>query len=782
MMRHLLAFLMMVGISLCSWAELSPDVIEQIGEAGRKAYEDHQHLVNVVMRNYPSDTSVQVNASYARLNSVTFSKQSVKVDGMEKVPVPLDVARHRSQFRAFVIKGEGLLGISKINFVSASDGFREAKMSHQSDTDIIIEAMLATIKEGSEYWMEIEGHGTLSKVSLVNWEGIAVEFNPGPYIAPGLNKPILKANVNIDATAYRSIHGISELKRDRYFRYYAAPSMDRSGREPYFKGKGFLPGRQIEKLSYNLEQRYGAADRMDHLTEDPARPGYADLSFFERNKGMWWRYEGVDPNLEFAMCFDNWPSFMEPDVEGINNSAGTPDNYDAATELAVASLKAEIRDSDRTATWWEVKNESDIQVEWMWHRQKGYDSWKMLADFHNAMADGIHAEFPEQKVGGPASAQLQPQRGNFNTWKNHKRFMKLTKGKLDFYSHHFYEVASNNSYQEQFQGRASYAQGIMECALDMVKAQMTAMDHEVPMLITEYGTLNAPNGDRGFWIHVKNVNNLMVNLFDRPQDFDMTVPFILTFMHWDPHATESFIHMKEDGEFYKTKNTYLLDLWDDFKGKRVSAKDDHRKIFSFAVLDGDVLRVVLNNRSDQRAVINLSSALPGGVEVVSASRKMPVFEKGEMVFIQEELKDLTSIDIGVDVTQVLTFQLSEKPQLNSVKNETVWYSPDTAVKADQAFETTVGINQVELSKPRSGARVRVGVHRPYGFEKGMSVSLNGTEIGRVEMGYSKGAQQFFDYVEMECDPELLAEENSVKVVFDETGAWVSAAKIVLVTE
>ncbi|QBG46747.1 hypothetical protein EGM51_04805 [Verrucomicrobia bacterium S94] len=775
--------LMISGLlTFCARADLSPEIIEQIGPAGREAYENHQHLVDVVMKKYPCETSVQVNASYERLNAVTFTSGPFTVDGIAEIPVPPEVARHRSAFRAFVIKGEGLLGISSINFVSATDGFREAKMSHQSDTDIIIEAMLATIKAGTEYWIEIKGQARIEKISLVNWEGIAVEFNPGPYIEPGLNKPVLYADVNVDATAYRSIQGISGIRRDRYFRYYAAPNMDRSGREPYFAGKGFLPGRQIEKLSYNLEHRYGAADRMDHLVEDPARPGYADLSFFERNKGMWWRYEGVDPDLTFAMCFDNWPSFMEPDAEGINNSAGTPGNYAAATELAVAHLKAEVRDSGRTATWWEVKNESDIQVEWMWHGQKGYDSWKMLADFHNVMADGIHAAFPELKVGGPASAQLQPQRNRFGVWKNHKRFMELTKGRLDFYSHHFYEVASNNSYQEQFAGRTSYAQGILECALDMVKAQMTAMGHEVPLLITEYGTLNAPTGDRGFWIHVKNVNNLLVNLLDRPQDFEMTVPFILTFMHWDPHATESFIHMKEDGEFYKTKNTYLLDLWEGFRGKRVTAEDNHRKIFSFAVLDGDVLRVVLNNRSDRRALLHLSVVLSDGVEVVSASRKMPVFRKGEMLFIEEELSDLSAVDIGVEVTQILNLKLSSSPELHTVRNETVWYAGETAVQADNPVEMSVEIDHGELRKKRLAARIRVGVERPGGFEQGMTVSINGREAGYVDMSYSKGAQQFFDYFEVDIDPECLKPGNSVQVVFDEKGAHVSSVKIILTTE
>ncbi|MGC6424721.1 MAG: hypothetical protein ACON4O_07020 [Lentimonas sp.] len=763
-------------------AELSPDVIEQLGKAGKEAYYNHQHLVDVVMEKYPVTTSIQVNAQYKRLNTVAFFQGEQVIDGKGDISVPLEVARHRPSFRAFKISGRDLLGVQRVLFQSNGDGFREAKISQHNDRGFIIEAALAAFKPGEPYWLEFIGSGTVTEVVLANWEGIAVEFNPGPYIAPGLNKPIMKVAVNVDATAYRSIHGISEIQRDRYFRYYASPNMDRAGKEPYFAGKGFLPGRQIEKLGPLLEDRYGASGRLDHLVEDPNRPGYADLSFFERNKGFFWRFEGVDPDLTFSMCFDNWPSFMEPEVEGIANNAGTPDNYDAATELAVEYLRAQIRDSGRTANWWEVKNESDIQMEWMWHGQKGYDSWAMLADFHNTMAEGIRAEFPDIKVGGPASAWIQPHEGNFDVWRNHQRFMDLTKGKLDFYSHHFYEIASNNTYAEQWNKRNSYAQGILECTLDMIKAHMVKTDNEVPMLITEYGTLNAPNGDIGFWIHVKNVNNLMLNLLDRPQDFEMTVPFILTFMHWDPHATESFIHMNEDGEFYKTKNTYLLDLWEGFQGKRLSSSENHRKIYSFAVLDGDLLRVVLNNRSDQRAVIDLKTALPTGVELVSAQRRMPVFEKGEMLFIKEEIRDLSAIDIGVEVTQILELKLSKTPDLSRTVNETSWYAPDTAVMVNKATKSNVQIERTELDKIRLNARVRVGVQRDGGFDQKLTISLNGETAQPIDLSYSKGAQRFFDYFEAEFDPKLLNHNNTIEVSFDEPNAYVSSTKIILTTE
>ena len=103
----------------------------------------------------------------------------------------------------------------------------------------------------------------------------------------------------------------------------------------------------------------------------------------------------------------------------------------------MAKLKA-----GRTATWWEVKNESSIKAEWDYHWRKGVDSWALLADLHNQVADKVHAEVPGVKIAGPASAWMQVQVQDFTLWKKQARFMDLTKGHLDVYSHHFYEDAN----------------------------------------------------------------------------------------------------------------------------------------------------------------------------------------------------------------------------------------------------------------------------------------------------------------------------------------------------
>jgi agarase len=626
----------------------------------------------------------------------------------------------------------------------------------------------------------LEGSGTVEKVQLANTEGISFEFDSSAYIEPGADRPVRPVSVTVDATRFRSIEGICDVKRDRYFRYYAAPNADRSGMEPYFKEKGFLPGRQIEEIGPAYEDRWGAADRMPHLTEDPQRTGYGNPSFFERREFD--RFEGVDPDLEFIMCFDAWPRFMWPtNLPGVSNQRGTPapEHFDAAADTAVRLLNAQVRDSGRSATWWEVKNESDVKSEWIYHHEPGYDGWKLLADFHNTVADAVHSNVPGVQIGGPASAWLEPHRGEFEVWEKHRQFMDQTRDHLDFYSLHFYEMGSMDSEETWRSGSDSYIQGGLECTVDMLRAHMGATGNIKPLVCSEYGSLNVKRDERGWWMHMKNINAMLVHLLNRPGDFEITVPFLLSFMHWAPDSSETFIHQAPSGEFIKTKNTYWLDQWEGFKGKRIPVSTSDSKIFTVAVLDENLIRLVVNNSTGQRILVDVDTVLPDGVAVLSVKRRMPCFEQGKTLYVHDVLPDLKQIPLGVDVTCILEIQLDQVPDINLIFDETSHYARQTAVKVD---------GSATLDIPVSGdhsvaeAVLRVGLYRAGGFSKPVFIALNGAERHAVDLSWSEGIPQFLDFIEMPICPENISAENRVVIEIPESGGTVTAAKIITVSE
>ena len=765
-------------ISLClSIGAMAVEVdLEALGVAGREAYAKHQRLLKDVVPKHPSKTKVQVNSGLEALTHVSFFEEPTAVDGSLEIPIPFELNEHIFDFVQVEILGTGLDGVKRVIVDSGGGGNPVLGITAQRPKVIQIKVASFMCALNKPLKLVISGQGTVEKVQFVHREGIAMKFDASIYRTPGFDKPVKKVDVEVDATWLRAIEGINEIDRPRYFRYYAAPKMDRSGSEPYFVGKGFLPGRQILEIGPAYEDRYGASASMTTLTEDPNRPGYANPSFFEQEE--FWHYEGVNPSWEFVMCFDSWPRFMWPDYfPGIPNQRGTPavKNFDAAADAAARVIKGQLRDSGRTATWWEVKNESDVKSEWIYHHEQGYDGWKLLADFHNTMAKTIHKEAPGVKVGGPTSAWYVPFKADFRVWNDHARFMDMTRDHLDFYSLHFYEIGTMDSLERIRREGNSYVQGGLECGIDMFVAHMHATDNVKPLVCSEYGSLSFVRDERGFWMHIKNINALLLNFLDRPQDFSITVPFMLTFMHWAPDSLETFIHQTPDGEFVKTKNTYIIDMWTEFDGKRIPSRDSEHKVLTHAVLDGDLIRLAVNNRSGQRSELNINTVLPEGATVESIKRRMAFFEEGEAKFVYDELKSLENIPLGVDVTAIYEIQLDRAPALGRTKNEQIFYATETAVKIEGRAELNI---PVETSHAKE-ATLRVGLHRSGGFAKPISIKFNGV-YKKVDLSEYAGIEHFNDYVEIPIDAQSISAENKVVVSSKEPGGRVTSAKIIAV--
>lgn len=745
----------------------------RLGPAGEKALTLHHRFFCEIVPNYPVQTKTQVNAGFETLTHLTFFDQTVSIQGRLAIPVPFELNDYIFDFRTIEISGSGLSKVTRI----AADGEASSGVvvvTSQQERLIQITASSVMASMDRPFSLVLEGAGTVEKVQLVNYEGISFEFDAAVYVEPGLDQSVKPVTVQVDATRYRSIGGICDLKPERYFRYYAAPNFDRSGMEPYFKGKGFLPGRQIEEIGPAYEDRWGAAAKMPHLKENPKRPGYADPAFFDRREFR--RFEGVDPSLEFIMCFDSWPRFMWPtNFPGVPNQRGTPavEHFDAAADVAARLIKSQIRDSGRTATGWELKNEADVKSEWIYHHEPGYDAWGLLADFHNRVADAIRRVAPDVKVGGPTSAWLQPHRGNFEVWRNHQRFMDRTRDHLDFYSLHLYEMGAMDSMQRWRSGSDSYVQGGQEVVLDMLQAHMAATGNRKPLVCSEYGSLDVKRGERGWWMHIKNVNAMLLGFLNRPDELDITVPFLLTFMHWAPDSAEALIHQTPDGEFVKTKNTYWIDLWEGYRGKRIPVSDSDPKVVTHAVLDGNLIRLAVNNRTGRRTELDVSALLPEGMKILSVRRKAVVFEQGETRYVDDTLTGWNAVPLGVDGTCILEIALDRAPVLTQTVDEVSCYASQTAVKADDPVLFEITVPDVQAVQ----AVVRVGLHREGGFSKPVTIEVNG-EPRAVDLSWSAGIPRFLDTIEIPVSPEKIVPLNRVIVQTEEPGATVTAVKMI----
>ncbi len=767
-------FFFITGLAVALCGRLAGETAEgaRLGPAGERARELHHRFFQEVVQKYPVQTKTQVNAGFKTLTHLTFFDQTVPIRGRLDIPVPQELNDYLFDFRTIEISGTGLEKVTRIS-AAGETASGVVVITSQQDRLIQITASSVVTDMGRPFSLVLEGAGTVEKVQLVNYEGISFEFDAAFYLEPGLDQPVKPVTVQVDATRYRSIGGICELKPERYFRYYAAPNHDRSGMEPYFKGKGFLPGRQIEEIGPAYQDRFGAADRMVHLKEDPSRPGCADPAFFDRREFR--RFEGVDPSLEFIMCFDSWPRFMWPtNFPGIPNQRGTPaiELFDAAADVAARLVTAQIRDSGRTATWWEVKNEADVKSEWIYHHEQGYDAWGLLADFHNRVAAAIHAVAPQVKVGGPTSAWFQPHRGNFEVWRNHQRFMDRTRDHLDFYSLHFYEMGAMDSMQRWRSGSDSYVQGGQEVVLDMLQAHMSATGNRKPLVCSEYGSLDVKRGERGWWMHIKNVNAMLLGFLNRPDELDITVPFLLTFMHWAPDSSEALIHQTPDGEFVKTKNTFWIDLWEGYRGKQIPVIDSDPKVITHAVLDGHLIRLAVNNRTGRRTELDVSALLPEGIKISAVRRRSVVFEQGETRYVDERLSGWNAVPLGVDGTCILEIALDRAPVLERTCAESSFYAHPTAVPATPSAEFEIAVPEIRPVH----AMLRVGLHREGGFSKPVKVEVNG-DTHAVDLSWSAGIPRFLDSIEIPVRPGNILPVSRVTVRTEESGVTVTAVKM-----
>ena len=85
---------------------------------------------------------------------------------------------------------------------------------------------------------------------------------------------------------------------------------------------------------------------------------------------------------------------------------------------------------------------------------------------------------------------MQLHQKDFALFRDHARFIQETRGKLDFFSYHFYENSGMlGAHERRGQGYTNYLLGRYEATLDMLRAEMHNVDNVLPILITECGSL-----------------------------------------------------------------------------------------------------------------------------------------------------------------------------------------------------------------------------------------------------------------------------------------------------
>ncbi|QEG40790.1 hypothetical protein [Roseimaritima ulvae] len=743
----------------------------KISAEGQKQKAIHDYLFDTFSKD--RETVYRGNGRDRGLKELTILEKSKEIRDGDELSLPKGAERIAGLFRHFGFHGENLDRIKEVHVfpfspnkapprsVQVKDFYRvqmpSIPKSDQPPEPMKIRFLMKTKDDVCR----------IDDLVFYAQKAIPPEFDTIPYRDLGSEFPRERVEIHVDTDHELSIGGSTELQRDRWFRIHETPGVVDQSFEKWAYERNFLPGRGAFKFNPALTRAWNKGDPT--ISERTDKPGAADLTFFDRyDAGS--RQRGAFTGWKdkpFALCFNDWPEFMSVPLVG----RGTPkiEHFDDAAELAAAYVVDQIRDGGSTAAWWEVKNESSVQSEWAhhWKEKQGIDGWGLLADFHNRVADEIHSVAPEVKVGGPSSAYMQLQAGDFGLYRNQARFIKETRGHIDFFSHHFYENALTlGAHERRGLGYSNYLLGRFEAILDMLRAEMHRVDNVLPILITETGSLQNGREPSDNWLRLYAWNAYLTKSMQRPDQIDMFVPFIFLHMSWNPNSGDAAFAPKADrkrhhkiDDFEPTTIANYFELWRDFDGHRLPVEFDRDWLDVVAVHDGKRISLAVTNMGGRQIAVDLSGvANQVGAKIALQTRLN--YHQGEVVFEPEHPVDAAAIPVDVNETTVIRLPLERSLQPSGKLQVDRTYAAQTAVAAD-GQETSF---QIALDSPEAvqSARLLIGMHRRGGLTEPLTVEFNGAPI-QIDTGDADEFSEFFAPLDAALPASLLNDENTITI-------------------
>ena len=735
----------------------------------------HDNFWDNVIKDYELETKTQANSRNRVLTKLGIFEGKSAIEGTTKLTISKALAPYVRNFSFLEFEGENLDQIKSVAYQVAG-GYVYTNPQLQTQGLIQIPASLFADWVAETQTLILKGSAVVTGIRLISLEGLSSTFDESLFNITDSSVPPMDAVIHVDPSRTLAIEGVSELPTDRFYRLYFNPGSDLSGMEADFAAKGFYPGRQMLKLAHELETRHGAFTE-PLLQEDPKRAGYADLSIFEQRSFD--QFKSTNPELDFAQCFNIWPSFMDAKISGQKNKLGTPaiEAFDAAAELAAAYVADEIEDSGRTANYWEVKNESDIQHEWTYHLLPQFDGWRLLGDFHNRVARALKKVDPTIQVGGPASAwpRMEMGRPAFSVWENHKQFMSLTQSDLDFYSHHFYDRGVRSSYAARNEGYGDWLQGRLDCVLDLLCAEMHNSGNVKPLLITEYGTLLGGTREIDYWLRVSNYSSFMIQFMERPADFSLTVPFLLGYMHWEPDSGFALVKRNSLGDFELSKNAYFMDLWEGVGGEYLYLDPIHPRVHSLAWKKGQQIFIAVNNQSGSSLKLRPELVLPSNNQVQSIRYRLPTYQNGRFLLVRDGLQIGESLRIGNAETAVIIVETEAPTATSEQVLETAYYGQETILPLWEHATVTIETSSQNISRLQS-LTLRLGLedkNGPSGTLKGL---FNGHSF-KIDLNSFASIENFFEYVDVTIPVNQLRDVNKITLSLEDDSTILSHAKL-----
>jgi hypothetical protein len=633
----------------------------------------------------------------------------------------------------------------------------------------------------------------------------SIERAPEPSPDPAPEKkatevPPDAASIVVDPEVTRSIHGISGVDRKRYF------NVSDTGREfdERMQGGEGVYEELVHNLGISFGRRLGVVEPLAKgIPEDPARPGFADLSKLTRNKPSPpsdQMLRDFGPNLDVAAhgSVNAFPAFMgRYHVEPAKHRGETeylPENIRAAAILSAAVLKYDYSDFDRPA-FYEPINEPH----WAYFKDQH------LADWHLATMKAVHRHTPGVKVGGPCLSISYFYRDHYKSFNGLKAFIDNTRAEMDFYSFHvydFYQWATNDYFGRIQTGLPQ------EGVLDLVQNYtVNTFGKEVSIVVSESGGYNVfakgvYDGEEQaaelaaryfpgdtFEHEMKKrsiVNALMLgstvastlNFMDHPHTVLKSIPFMLpNSWGWDTRYYAQLYVPYDYEDRSRWVSTDLLNFYRFFrglKGRRVKAHCNDPDLQVRAFVDGRTLYVVINNQSYRPESAVLSGISTGKVTLRRMGRK----EDFTCFYTEEAVDTPSTLTLSGREAVMLVADYETPIQEEAKVNEVSCYGDKVTVPIQEA---TFKVN-VPLEKPVDYAELRVGLTRESGLDHNVMITLNG-KVLEVPVEDCADRLDYGEYATtkiIRLDAADLKADNTVRIAFADGGAGAVGSAVIRV--
>jgi len=415
-----------------------------------------------------------------------------------------------------------------------------------------------------------------------------------------------------------------------------------------------------------------------------------------------------------------------------------------------------------------------------------------ISNFYSVVSKVFKKELPEVKIGGYSSSRPLFELNDFKNWEeNHKLFMDIAGGQVDFISTKLYDELDKDT------ATLNYCSGSnSEAVLDLIDTYSYSKWNQLkPHLITEYG-LKVPDWkgtsftpQYGTYI-VQSLNNFVMSFMDKPNSIEKAIPYVLgkeekfysdtrNNSKGNPHPW-AIVRKNNEGNYVYTDLVKFYEFWKGVEGERVYISSNNPDIQVNSFHDKGKWYIICNNLSDKAETLNFSFTNNDIVRISNYTlRRLYANEEG-ILDLTEANTDLhiDQLEIDPHETFMMICEVSEEVQFATSIVEYNNYSEQLLQPIVADVAQNFKFSKVVTGKGKANIRLSFGRSRASDMKP--EVKLNGEYVLTPTnwAGYDQSNRStFFGTLVIPIPISYLKEENEVSVTFADNGGKISSVVI-----